>query len=226
MGIASIKIHVSDKIYLRDPEQTQLGRKIINHSIRLIDELGFETFTFKKLAKRINSTEASIYRYFENKHNLLVYIVSWYWSWLEYQVNYQTNNIQDGEKKLKIALKIIVEVEQSEFTFSYINQKALHRIVISESPKSYYTKNVDNENKKNFFRSYKSFCNQISKIMLEIDPSYPYSHTLSSTILESAHQQVYFSQHLPSLTELKVDEEGYDPVLAYLEHLAFTQLKT
>ena len=37
-----------------------------------------EEFTFRKLAQKINTTEASVYRYFENKHRLLIYILAWY----------------------------------------------------------------------------------------------------------------------------------------------------
>jgi AcrR family transcriptional regulator len=223
--VATIKINVPEKIYARDPEQTQLGRKIINHSIRLIDELGFEAFTFKKLATRINSTEASIYRYFENKHNLLVYLVSWYWSWMEYQIDYQTNNIADAEKKLKIAVKVVAESMKRESTFPYINEAALYRIVISESPKVYYTKSVDAENQEGFFRSYKSLCKKIASFVHELNPEYNYAHALISTMLESAHHQVYFSQHLPSLTELKIRNQEYDQVVEYLEHLVFTLIK-
>lgn len=225
-SIVSVKIHVPEEIYHRDPEQTELGKKIINYSIRLIDKLGFEAFTFKKLAQRIQSTEASIYRYFENKHNLLVYLISWYWSWLEYRIDYQTHNLEDPQKKLKIAIGIVAEVNLNNTFFSHINEQALHRIVLSESPKAYYTKNVDAENKRNFFKSYKSLCRKISGFMLELNKDYPYSHALASTILESAHQQVYFSQHLPSLTELKVkSKEDYEKVVEYLEHLVFKQLK-
>ena len=224
--IATVKINVPEDIYQRDPEQTKLGRKIINYGIKLIDELGFEAFTFGKLAKEISSTEASIYRYFENKHNLLVYLVSWYWSWLEYQIDYQTNNIEDAEKKLKIVLRIISEVSQKESSFSHIDEQALHRIVVCESSKSYYTKSVDDENQLNFFRSYKSLCQRISDIMLEYNQEYPYARALSSTILESAHQQIYFSQHLPSLTELRVkNTDDYIKVVNYLEFLVFNQLK-
>lgn len=226
MGVnASVKINVPEKIYNRDPEQTQLGRKIINHGIKLIDELGFETFTFKKLATRISSTEASIYRYFDNKHNLLVYLVSWYWTWLEYQIDYQTNNIEDSERKLRIAIQIVAEATKKEDSFSYINERALHRIVVAESPKAYYTKSVDDENKDGFFRSYKSLCKSIAKIMREFNPNYVYSHALTSTMLEAAHQQVYFSLHLPSLTDLKIEESNYEPIVGYLENLVFVQLK-
>ena len=65
-----IQITLNERLYLRDPQATDLGKKIIKHSILLIDEIGFEAFTFKKLASRMSSTEASVYRYFENKHML------------------------------------------------------------------------------------------------------------------------------------------------------------
>ncbi|NJL14184.1 MAG: TetR/AcrR family transcriptional regulator [Microscillaceae bacterium] len=225
-AIATIKINVPVNIYKRDPEQTKLGRCIINDSILLIDDLGFEAFTFKKLAHQINSTEASVYRYFENKHNLLVYLVSWYWSWLEYQIDYQVNNIEDPEKKLRIAIRVLAQVDKTDQNFSHISENALHRIVISEAAKSYYTKGVDVENKEGFFRSYKSLCSKISTFMQEFNPKYPYSHALSSTVLEAAHQQVFFSQHLPSLTDFKVNDEiGYTSLIEFLEHIIFIPLR-
>ncbi len=224
-GIATIKINVSDNIYKRDPEQTKLGRKIIESSIELIDKLGFESFTFKKLAIHIDSTEASVYRYFESKHNLLVYLVSWYWSWLEYQINYETNNIEDPVKKTRIAIRLIAQADKLDQDYMHINEIALHRIVISESSKSYYTKNVDAENTNGFFRSYKSLCTKVSEFMAGVNPKYPYSHALASTLIESAHQQVFFSQHLPTLTDLVVKSEAdYGKLVEYLEHLVFTQL--
>jgi len=54
-----IKISLSEGLYLKEPQDSKLGRMIIQHSIILIDEYGFESFTFKKLAVAINSTEAS-----------------------------------------------------------------------------------------------------------------------------------------------------------------------
>jgi len=221
---AKVKIQVNENLYERDPEQTQLGKKIINHSIRLIDELGFESFTFKKLAQRINSTEASVYRYFRNKHNLLVYLVSWYWGWIEYQIDYQTNNIEDVKKCIQIAIRIITESFKTESNFSYISESALHRIVIAESAKSYYTKSVDAENDEGFFRSYKSLCGKVAQLFLKLNVDYPYARSLASTLLESAHQQAFFAQHLPSLSNLKVTQNNHEEVIKYLEHLVFTQL--
>ena len=82
--MVGIKFKLNDSLFCKDPQDTDLGRKIIKHGILLIDELGFEAFTFKKLAKGIQSTEASVYRYFENKHLLLLYLTSLYWEWVSY----------------------------------------------------------------------------------------------------------------------------------------------
>ena len=86
----SLQIKMNEALYLRNPENSELGKGILKFSIQMINEIGFEAFTFKKLAKEIASTEAGIYRYFENKHRLLVYLTAWYWSWLEYQILFQT----------------------------------------------------------------------------------------------------------------------------------------
>ena len=46
-----ISIQPSLKLALRDPEASALGRKIIREGIVLMCELGYEQFTFKKLAE-------------------------------------------------------------------------------------------------------------------------------------------------------------------------------
>ena len=74
-----IQIEVNPNLYSKNPDSTELGRKIISKGIELIHEIGFEAFNFKKLGAVISSPESSIYRYFENKHALLVYLTSWYW---------------------------------------------------------------------------------------------------------------------------------------------------
>ena len=68
--LSSIKIQINEKLYVKDPETSALGKKIIQESIVLIDNIGFDNFTFKKLGEKIGSNESSIYRYFENTHKL------------------------------------------------------------------------------------------------------------------------------------------------------------
>ena len=61
-----LQIKMNEKLFIKDPQQTELGKKIVLHSVQLIHDEGFEAFTFKKLAQSIGTTEAGIYRYFEN----------------------------------------------------------------------------------------------------------------------------------------------------------------
>ena len=105
----ALAFKLNHHLFLRDPQHTNLGQKIIHSSVELIDKLGFEQFTFKKLAEEINSTEASIYRYFENKHRLLVYLIAWYWNWMEYRIDIFTSGISDPQEKLKACLRLLAE---------------------------------------------------------------------------------------------------------------------
>lgn len=220
-SFASVQIRVNERIYLRDPEQTDLGRRIIESAIKLIESIGFEQFTFKKLASDIKSTEASIYRYFENKHKLLTYLVSWYWAWLEYQVEFQTHNIDDPRKQLMIALRILSDDITYDPQFSHVDESLLHKIVVAESSKSYLTKEVDAANREGYFLSYKSLCNKIADIVVAIKPTFRFPRALASTMIEASYQQKYFSQHLPSLTEINVPEHGEREVRDFLEYTIF-----
>ncbi len=198
----TVHIKVNEGIYLKDPDSSELGKKIVSEGLLLIDEIGLEKTTFKKLAQRLGTTEASIYRYFESKFKLLVYLTSWYWGWLEYQLVFSITNITDPEKKLRIAVDVLSQLNEKKESGSHINLLVLTRVVVSESSKAYLTKDVDEANKEGFYAGYKRVVQRISNVMLEIDPSFRFSHTLSSTIMEGIHHQKYFAQHLPSLTDI------------------------
>lgn len=215
-----LQFKMNKALFLRDPEMTELGRSIIKHSIQLIHKNGFEAFTFKKLAEDIDTTEASIYRYFENKHRILIYISAWYWTWLEYQISFQTNNIKDPKVKLKMIIKLLASTVEDDDGTAYVNESLLHQIVISEGSKSYLTKHVGDDNKHHLFKPYKDLCATIGDIILECRKEYKYPRSLASTIIEMAHFQNYFMHHLPSLTDFgtKKDEKK---IISFLEDLVF-----
>lgn len=219
----SIHISLNHKSYLREPESTGLGRKIITESIYMMDALGFEQFTFKKLAAEIGSTEASVYRYFENKHKLLVYLVSWYWAWVDFTVTFQTHNLQDPRQRLSRALEVLTKAGQADDPgVAHIDERILYRIVVAESSKVYYTKEVDAENREGYFLEFKRLCHHLAQMVLAISPAYPYPHALISTALEAAHQQMYFARHLPSLTEVKDTNHREEETAQFLKHLIFS----
>ena len=198
--LSNIKIQVNNKIYVKDPETSALGKKIINQSILLIDEIGFDNFTFKKLGERIGSNESSLYRYFENKHKLLVYLSSWYWSWIEYRLVFGTSNIDDNIEKLKKAITIVTEKIVDDKNTEHINEAILNKIIISEFTKTLHTKEVDDENKEGFFLIYKRVINRIINIINEINPEYKFAKSLVSTIVEGSLHQHFLKDHLKTIT--------------------------
>lgn len=202
---------------LRDPLQTQLGRDIISNSIDLIDELGFEQFTFGKLAKHMGSNETSLYRYFENKHLLLLYLVIWYWNWVAYLIEFNTKNIEDPNRKLDIIIENFVDATKENPSIAFVNEQKLHHIIILESSKSYHTKSVDNENKEGFFRSYNALIQKVADVILEIDGDFPYPHSFATNLFEMANNQIFFAQHLPRLTDIKVVDEDFCEVVKLLK---------
>ncbi|MCK9403708.1 MAG: TetR/AcrR family transcriptional regulator [Chitinophagaceae bacterium] len=219
-----LQIKMNEKLFLRNPEQSDLGKKIILHSIQLIHKNGFESFTFKKLAEDIGTTEAGIYRYFENKHRLLIYIVAWYWSWLEYRVTVHTNNIKDPVVKLKRVIKLLAIAVEDDVKTSYVNESILHQIIITEGSKAYLTKKVSEDNRDHLFKPYKDLCAKIGDIILECNPKYKYPKSLSSTIIEMAHFQNFFMNNLPALTDFgKTKDES--KIVAFLEELVFSSIK-
>jgi AcrR family transcriptional regulator len=218
-----VQIKMNEELYLRNPEGSELGKKMIQHSILLIHKNGFEAFTFKKLAEEINSTEASVYRYFENKHRLLIYIVAWYWNWLNFQISYETNNITDPEIKLKKIIKLLASTVEDDDMTLYINESLLHQIVIAEGSKVYLTKHVDDDNKHHFFKPYKELCAMIGSVILEYNGSYKYPKSLATTIIEMAHFQNYFMVHLPLLTDFSENKNEAD-IIAFLEDLVFSRI--
>ncbi len=224
--MATLAFKLNEHLYLRDPQHTQLGQNIIQKSVEMIDRLGFEHFTFKKLAEEINSTEASIYRYFENKHKLLVYLISWYWHWIEYRIDIATGSLQNSSDKLRACLRLLAQEKKYDEAFEFVNQEALHRIVIAELDKTYLTKGVDDYNKEGLFRGFKSVNRKIASVILEINPSYEHASSLISTILVTGHQQLFFSEHLPSLTAIGTGKERYTKLYEFMENVVFNAIQS
>lgn len=199
-----IKISLNEGLYLKEPQDSNLGRKIIEHSILMIDEFGFEAFTFKKLAEKINSTEASIYRYFENKHLLLLFLVNWYWEWVNYLILINTMNVADPRKKLRIIIHSMVAASEDNTSTEYVNESKLHSIVIAEGGKAYHTKEVDEENLKGFFSSYKKLATCVSQVIAQVNPDFKYPFALATNLFEMSNNHIYFARHLPRLTDISV----------------------
>ena len=218
-----LTIRMNDKLFLRNPEESELGRKIIHFSILLIHEIGFEAFTFRKLAQASGTTEASVYRYFENKHRLLLYLVDWYWSWQEYRLVFHTQNLPTHEKKVRKAIELMAARVDDDASTPHIPEPMLHDIVIREGAKAWLTRHVEKDNRDQLFKPYKDLCARIASFITSYAPDYAYPHSLATTIIEMAHSQNYYAQHLPALTDF---EEGDKPaqVIRFIEDFVFAAL--
>lgn len=219
---SKITLQINANAFLKNPDSSELGNKIISGSIELISELGFEDFTFKKLAQHISSTEASVYRYFESKHQLLVYLVLWYWSWQEYRLILKLTNIEDPKERLRRAITLLTEKIEQDSTFSQVNEVKLHDILICEASKVFLNKTVEKDNQLGYFTQYKEVVNRISEIILEINSNFKYPHMLVSTVIEGSHHQRFFAEHLPRLTNVI---EGEDAVTSFYTELVFNEIE-
>lgn len=204
----AIATKINSNVYKKDPLSSDLGYRIIQNGIDLMEELGFEDFTFKKLASKINSTEASIYRYFENKHNFLGYIMMWYWNWQEQRIELATINIEDPKVQLRKAITCITEKITEDKKVAFVNESKLNRIVIAEATKLYCSKSVESDNELGFFIAYKSLVQKIADIVIDINADFKYPHMLISTVIEGAHHQRFFADFLPRLTDVVKGEDA------------------
>ena len=165
----------------------------------------------------MGSTEASLYRYFESKHRLLTYLVNWHWAWLRFRVRVALTNVADPRQRLRLALATVCQASHDDPATPDFDEAALYRVVVAEASKAYLTKEVDADNRAGLFREYKRLVADLVTVALAVNPAYSYPQALISTLLEAAHQQLFFAQHLPSLT-------NNGSVGAFLEHLALAAL--
>lgn len=217
--LSNIKIKVNEKLYVKDPETSALGKKIIEESIFLIDTIGFDDFTFKKLGETIGSNESSIYRYFENKHKLLVYLSSWYWGWIEYRLVFATSNYSNPFEKLKKAVSIVTEkVEDNQKTL-HINEAILNKIIIAEFTKTFHTKEIDQEYKEGFYLIYIRIINRLTSIIKEVNQDYLYAKCLASSIVEGAMHQHFLKDNLQVITDCNQTTSPSDFYLDLIENI-------
>jgi AcrR family transcriptional regulator len=201
------RVEVSPKLYFKEPYSSELGALIVKEGTQLIQEIGFEQFTFKKLAQGIGSTEAAIYRYFENKHMLLLYLNAWYWGWMEHNLVFLTSNIPDPRERLNIGLGLMVDGPRF-LDNEFLDLRKLRTVAINESIKGYFTRSVDAEHRSGLFAQVYSFGERIATIVRELNPEYSYPKTLVYTVMHASLLRSFNSLHLPEMIE--IDSQGVE----------------
>jgi len=203
----NLRMEVHENLYLKEPFSSELGTSIVKEGAHMIEELGMEHFTFKKLAQKIGVTEAALYRYFENKQMLLLYFTAWYWAWMEVNFVYTTANIPARGERLDIAIRLIVNGPVFPKNI-YLDPIVIRNIVVNESLKGYLTKMVDSQHESGIFSQVYKFGYRISELISEINPSYAFPTTLAYTVIESSLLHSFNSKHLPGMTEQALDSNS------------------
>jgi AcrR family transcriptional regulator len=222
-GNTHIHLKPDPALYLRDPEGTRLGQAILSEGLVLMNELGVEAFTFKKLAARIDSTEVSLYKYFPNKQRLLQYYFQLYWLWLRQVCGRHAERSVDPLGTVRSVVDALCGVWPKDVPTAQLDPFALRLLVIEEGMKSYLHKNVDADNARRLFLPYKALSAFIAECLVAYRKDVPMPRSFATTIIEMAHSLPFAMEHLPSLTELS-NKKDLKHLSAHLYHRAVTYL--
>jgi AcrR family transcriptional regulator len=201
---AYIKLKIHDSLFLKDPERTELGQKILTASIDLLYTIGFEHITFRKIAKSIGSTEASVYRYFENKTQLLAYLLSWYLNWLEYRIDQNHNQSNTPLQQLTDAIRIITSQIEDDPQFGHISESKLMEIMIHEGNKVLFGRIKDQKKYFGVLLSFHSLLERFEQMTLAVNPNYRSPKNLSNMILLTANNLQFFRYNISPYTEFEI----------------------
>jgi len=197
-----LSVKLDESLFLKDPESSDLGKEIIRKSVEMIAESGLESFTFRKLALALSTTESTVYRYYHNKHQLMMYLASWYWSTLEWRLAFATTNVEEPSRQLEKALETLCEPMVDFSETAHIDEQLLHRIVVSESFKAFVLKNLDKKERLGYFIAYQSLVDRMALIISRAKKSHPYPKALAGSLIETAHYQLFLRSNLPELTDI------------------------
>ena len=97
----------------------------------------------------------------------------------------------------------------------------MNKIIITESSKAYHNVDIDKENEKGFFKAYKQVVERVANFIVECNANYEFPHMLVSTIIEGAHNQRFFADHIPSLTDF---QKGKNNIVRFYTNLVFCSI--
>ena len=217
----NFRIEVNSSLFIKNPTSSKLGESIVKEGLSLLENIGYEDFTFKKLAISIQTTESTLYRYFENKHQFLMYLFNYYWTWMEVNFTMAITNISDPQEQLKRIIGVLVTQAPQKIGSLLLDEFLLKQVITNESSKTFLNKKVDEENKAGYYLTFKRNVCLISEVLLKMNPNYLYPNALAATIIEASFHQRYFGLHLPRLTnELHITSNLED----FLLHLSINAL--
>jgi hypothetical protein len=152
-------------------------------------------------------------------------LYAWYWGKIEYQIHVETLHIEGTEEKLFKAIKMLIEKKNANDIYTFVDELKLKRIIEHEGIKSILNKKVDDVNKNGAFDNYKNLVAKLGGWIQEIMPNYPYSKMLVTTLVEGAHIQHFFADHLPRLTDKQQDQDNVENFFIEFLNILISQNK-
>ncbi len=184
-----------------------------------MNELGLEAFTFRKLAERVECTEATIYKYFPNKQRLLQYYFQLYWMWLDTHCQQEGRSLADPWERVQGDIRSLCGLWAEDALAAQLDPVPLRALVIVEGSKSFLHRNVDEDNKLKLFQPYKDLCAHIAAELKACDSRCKHPRSFATTLIEMAHSLEFAMEHLPALTELNAGRDR-NKLAGFLTELA------
>jgi AcrR family transcriptional regulator len=202
----TLRTHVSmviDKsLYTKDPMTSVIGQDIIRHAVEQIAANGLDQFTFRKLATSLKSTESTLYRYFQNKHQLATYLASYHWSLMEWRIAFATANIADHQTQFENALRELCLWVRDDQKKQILNEAKLQRFVLTAGFTTFLPLDLNKSDRISYTKAYSDLIHRIATIVRKSHPHIKSPEAFSTTIVESIHHQMYLQLHAPHLTDI------------------------
>ena len=119
---------------------------------------------------------------------------------MNYRVQHEIDASKGSSERLEKAISLLIERTPDDQRTPFIDEAKLQEIIEQEGVKSLLTKEVDSINKTGAFEHYKQLVGYLAELIHCINPGYAYPNMLITTIIEGAHLQHFFADHLPRLT--------------------------
>lgn len=115
----------------RSPEEVQkIREEILDKTLELINEVGFDNFTMRKLAGKLGLTATTIYQYYKNKEEL-------YFAALTQGFDTLCDVVQEALGKQNDPKERLREVIRAVIRFSLAHPNVYNILFVSDVPKYY-----------------------------------------------------------------------------------------
>ncbi|MFN5207896.1 MAG: TetR/AcrR family transcriptional regulator [Bacteroidota bacterium] len=213
------QVHIPSRMAQHDPSHSRTGLKILNTAIQLIADEGYESFHLSRLAEKADTVESTVYRYFENKHKLLLYISGWYWAYLDFSIDYETREMKAPAQILNKAIEMMAGKNLPTNIDLIGDPLLIHRIMITEFSKIYITQMAQEDNKEGYFVYFKTFVNKIGNLLSAIMPGYKFPRSFAFLLVLGIYQQMHVAEKLPALSDYDQSEPLDEYISRFIKDL-------